>query len=317
MRVLRDSTMATEFLIGIDLGGTKIAAAAFDIEGNRLGRIARLPTMADLKPAVTLMNLKRVVKQAKLEAGVAGVPVAVGMGSSGPLDLANQLLQDGDSLPNLVGFEIGRFCRQEFGAPLHLENDAACFSLGEAVHGAGRGHEIVLGVTLGTGFGCGISIGGRIYSGATNNAGEVAYCPLGDSDFDTAGSGHGVVQQYLRHSGSAPNGSITGKHVGDLAEQGDAVAIRAWESFGTVVGTAIGTLCCVLDPHAVVVGGSVSHRLALFEAALASAARAILPETSRQRFRVEPAQLGDAAGVTGAAEHARGAGTGKFAAAMA
>ncbi len=317
MRVLRDSIMATEFLIGIDLGGTKIAAAAFDIEGNRLGKIARLPTMADLKPTVTLMNLKRVVKQAKLEAGVTGVPVAVGMGSSGPLDLTNQLLQDGDSLPNLVGFEIGRFCRQEFEAPLHLENDAACFTLGEAVHGAGRGHEIVLGVTLGTGFGCGISIGGRIYSGATNNAGEVAHCPLGDSDFDTAGSGHGVVQQYQRHSGSAPNGSITAKQVGDLAEHGNAVAIRAWESFGTVVGTAIGTLCCVLDPHMVVVGVSVSHRLALFEAALVSAARAILPETSRERFRVEPAQLGDAAGVTGAAEHARGVGTGRLAAAMA
>ncbi len=300
--------MVTEFLIGIDLGGTKIAAAAFDLAGKRLGKIARLPTMANLKPAVTLMNLKRVVKQAKLEAGVSGSPVAVGLGSSGPLDLANQLLQDVDSLPSLVGFEIGKFCRQEFGAPLHIENDAACFALGEAVQGAGRGREIVLGVTLGTGFGCGISIGGRIYSGATNNAGEVAYCPVGGADFDTAGSGKGVVQQYLRISGARTEGdSIAAKQVGDLAEAGDAAAIEAWQSFGSVVGTAIGTLCCVLDPHVVVLGGSVSQRLGLFEAALVSAARAVLPHTLRAAFCVTPSQLGDAAGVTGAAEHARGA----------
>ena len=305
--------MATEFLIGVDLGGTKIAAAAFDLAGNRIGRIARLPTMAGMKPAVTLMNLKRVVKQAKLEAGLTGVPKAVGMGSSGPLDLKNQLLQDGDSLPNLLGFEIGKFCRQEFGAPLHLENDAACFTLGEAMHGAGRGSEIVLGITLGTGFGCGLTIGGRIYSGATNNAGEVAYCPVGDSDFDTAGSGNGVVEQYVRYSGSEASDSINAKQVGELAEQGDAAATKAWESFGAVVGTAIGTLCCVLDPHVVVIGGSVSHRLGLFEPALVEAARAILPPTSRDGFSVDPSQLGDAAGVTGAAEHAKGAGIGSLA----
>lgn len=297
--------MTKKFLIGVDLGGTKIAAAAFDLAGKRLGKIARLPTMASMKPVVTLMNLKRVVKQAKLEAQLTGTPVAVGMGSSGPLDLENQLLQDGDSLPNLLGFDIGGFCRQEFGAPFHLENDAACFALGEAVYGAGRGREIVLGVTLGTGFGCGISISGRIYSGATNNAGEVAYCPVGGSDFDTAGSGNGVVQQFLRHSDSALSDSITAKRVGELAEQGDAAAIKAWEGFGTVVGTAIGTLCCVLDPHVVVIGGSVSNRLDLFEPALVSAARSILPATSRDVFRVAPSALGDGAGVTGAAEHAR------------
>ena len=113
------------------------------------------------------------------------------------------------------------------------------------------------------------------------------------------------MQQYLKHSDSAQSDSITAKRVGELAEQGDVAAIKAWEGFGAVVGAAIGTLCCVLDPHIVVIGGSVSHRLGLFEPALVSAARAILPATSREMFRVAPSELGDAAGVTGAAEHAR------------
>ena len=297
--------MAQEFLIGIDLGGTKIAAAAFDLDGRRLGRIARLPTMARMQMAVTLTNMKRVVKQAKIEAGVDGDPVAVGMGSSGPLDPANCVLHDVDSLPNLVGFKIGRFCEREFGAPLFLENDAACFALGEAMHGAGKGRDIVLGITLGTGFGCGITIRGRIFSGATNNAGEVAYCRVGESDFDHACSGPGVVRQYRVHSPSKVDRSVTAREIGDRAEKGEPEAIRAWRSYGRLVGTAIATLCCVIDPSIVVLGGSVSRRLPLFEETLMRSARAMLPGTSRDAFGVVASELGDSAGLTGAAEHAR------------
>ena len=297
--------MVDQFLIGIDLGGTKVAAAAFDLDGNRTGKIARLPTMARMQPAVTLTNIKRVVKQAKTEAGVNGDPVAVGMGSSGPLDQANGILHDRDSLPNLVGFDMSKFSKQEFGAPLFLENDAACFALGEAIHGSGKDREIVLGVTLGTGFGIGISIDRRIYSGATNNAGEVAYCRVGESDFDHACSGHGVVRQYRRHGPSKRGKTVTAKEIGDLAENGDQDAIRAWLAYGRLVGTAIATVCCVIDPSIVVLGGSVSRRLALFEEPLVQSARAMLPGTSRSAFGVVPSQLGDAAGLTGAAEHAR------------
>lgn len=297
--------MAQEFLIGIDLGGTKIAAAAFDLDGRRLGRIARLPTMARMQVAVTLTNMKRVVKQAKIEAGVDGDPVAVGMGSSGPLDPANCVLHDVDSLPNLVGFRIGRFSEREFGAPLFLENDAACFALGEAMHGAGKGRDIVLGITLGTGFGCGITIHGRIFSGATNNAGEVAYCRVGESDFDHACSGPGVVRQYRAYSPATVDRSVTAKEIGDRAEKGEREAIRAWRSYGRLVGTAIATLCCVIDPSVVVLGGSVSRRLRLFEETLVQSARAMLPGTSRDAFGVVASELGDSAGLTGAAEHAR------------
>ena len=297
--------MAQEFLIGIDLGGTKIAAAAFDLDGRRLGRIARLPTMARMQMAVTLTNMKRVVKQAKIEAGVHGDPVVVGMGSSGPLDQANCVLHDVDSLPNLVGFKIGRFSEREFGAPLFLENDAACFALGEAMHGAGKGRDIVLGITLGTGFGCGITIHRRIYSGATNNAGEVAYCRVGESDFDHACSGSGVVRQYSAYSPAEARRSVTAKEIGDRAEQGEPEAVRAWRSYGRLVGTAIATLCCVIDPSVVVLGGSVSRRLPLFEETLVQSARAMLPGTSRDAFGVVASELGDSAGLTGAAEHAR------------
>ena len=297
--------MPDQFIIGIDLGGTKVAAAAFGLDGTRLGKIARLPTMASQKAAVTLMNVKRVVKQAMVEGGVSGRPMAIGMGSSGPLDTENGILLDKDSLPNLMGFNIGRFCSEQFGAPLCLENDAACFALGEAVRGAGRSHEVVLGITLGTGFGCGIIMNGQLYSGVSHNAGEVAYCRVGDSDFDNACSGLGVVREFLRDSSSESDRELGAKEIGDLAEQGDSRATGAWRGYGELVGTAIGTICCVIDPSVVVLGGSVSSRLPLFMDPLIRSAREIMPEPMRDSVSVEPSQLADAAGLTGAAELAR------------
>lgn len=297
--------MARSFLLGVDLGGTKIAAAAFDLAGNRLGKIARLPTMATMQPAVTLLNLKRVVKQAKAEAGAVGNPLAVGMGSTGPLDTRNKILRDRDSLPHLDGFRIGKFSEDELGAPLYLENDAGCFALGEAVRGAGRGMPVVVGVTLGTGFGCGIVVEGKLYSGATSNAGEVAYCRVGDSDFDHACAAPGVRRAYARHAGVAEGEAPNAREIGDRANNGDRAALRAWSEFGASVGTAVGMLCCVLDPHVVVLGGSISRRLTFFEEPLLAAARAVLPNNFRDSFGVVLSELGDAAGLTGAAEHAR------------
>ncbi len=295
--------MSSPYILGIDLGGTKIAAAAFDLEGNRLGKIARLPTMAEMKPAVTLMNLKRAAKQAAAEASLEGPPAAVGMGSTGPLDLRNQVLLDKDSLPRLVGFPIGKFVEEELGAPLYLENDAACFTLGEARQGAGRGEAVVVGITLGTGFGCGIAIDGQVFSGASHNAGEVAYCPLDGSDYDTACSGGGVVRRYESLAGSARR--LDANRIGDLAEQGDEKAKAAWKAYGATAGAAIGTIAAILDPSLVVVGGSVARRMHLFQAELESSARKILAPPAAQQFRLRRSQLGDAAGVTGAAELGR------------
>lgn len=292
--------MRANFVIGIDLGGTKVAAAAFAMDGARLGKVAKLPTMARMRRAVTLMNIRRVVKQAKIEAGVEGAPNVVGMGSSGPLDLKNQIICDEDSLPNLAGFDMGAFCRREIGAPLALENDAACFTLGEAVRGAGLGHDSVLGVTLGTGFGCGIVIQGKVYSGATNNAGEVAYCRVGPLTYDEVGSGERVKELYKSSLGGGTH-APTAREIGDLAEGGDRDAIGAWQAYGKGVGTAIGAVCSVLDPSVVVIGGSVAKRLDLFGSPLAASARQVLLGAAAERFEVRPSALGDAAGVTGAA----------------
>jgi glucokinase len=290
-----------QYVLAFDVGGTKLAAAVFGLDHRRLCKVHALPAMAQQRPVVTLTNLKRVGDQARKEAGVEGQPLAVGMGSPGPLDTRNGRLLAVDNLPNLAGFDMAGFIQHEYGAPLYMENDANCFALGEAMQGAGRGKPIVVGVTLGTGFGCGIVIDGKILTGVTDNAGEVAYCPVSGGTFDQMLSGGGVQRFYTRITGrEAP----PAKEIGELAEQGDPDALETWRYYGAAVGTALGTICAILDPSIVVLGGSVARRLPLFREPLETNLRKVLAPPAAEKVLLAAAQLDSIAGVAGAAEHA-------------
>ncbi len=289
------------YIIGIDLGGTKIAAAAFDRDHKRLGRVQSIPTMARQPAALTLMNLKRVAGQARRVAELQGQPLAVGMGSPGPLDARKGLLLQIDTLPNLSNFNMAGFVEAEFGAPLYLENDANCFALAEARAGAGREHSVVVGLTLGTGFGCGIVVDGQIQTGARGNAGEVAHCRVAGGTFDEMLSGSGVQRFYQQ---IANKEAPPPKKLGKMAEEGDADAIATWLAYGAAVGEGIGMISAVVDPSICVLGGSVARRFSLFQASLEREMRQWLCSPSAEEIRVVPAQLDHTAGVTGAAEYA-------------
>ena len=289
------------YVIGIDLGGTKIAAAVFGRDHERLGRVQSIPTMARQPAALTLMNLKRVVGQARRAAGLEGAPLAVGMGSPGPLDAPNGRLLEIDTLPNLSNFNMAGFVESELGAPLYLENDANCFALAEARAGAGRAHSVVVGLTLGTGFGCGIVVDGQIQTGAHGNAGEVAHCRVAGGTFDEMLSGSGVQRFYKQIAGKeAP----PPKELGKMAEEGDRDAIATWQAYGAAVGEGIGMICAVVDPSVCVLGGSVARRFSLFQASLERAMRPWLCSPSAEEVKVVRAQLDNTAGVRGAAEYA-------------
>lgn len=290
---------ASEFLVGVDLGGTKIAAGLFSTDRKLLTEIATAPTAADQLAEVTLGNLERVIR-AVLPEGAS--PLAIGVGSTGPVDAASGRFLEATSLPNLYFFDLASWVRDRLGAPLFLENDANCLALGEALQGAGAGHASVVAVTLGTGFGCGIVLGGAMYSGVTGNAGEVAFCPVAGATYDEMLSGAGVRRFYERVR-NAPTG-LSAREIGELGEAGDPAALEAWRYFGQAVGSALGTIAAVLDPSICVVGGSVAARWGLFREPMETRLRGILAPDAARSIRVVEAQLGPAAGVIGAAEYA-------------
>lgn len=290
------------FVVGVDLGGTKIAAGLFDHQRRLLGEIAMFPTEADRPAEVALGNLKAAIEQAGRGAGPDARPSAIGIGCTGPVEAMTGRVLEAPSLPNLQFFDLGAWVREQFGVPLFLENDANCFALAEALEGAGAGHRVVVAVTLGTGFGCGIVIDGVMYAGTTGNAGEVGFCPIAGDTFDNMLSGAGVGRWYERVRGRPS--SLSAREIGDLAEGGDAEALQAWRDYGDAVGAGLGTIAAVLDPSICVIGGSVAARLPLFESPLRGRLRAILAPAAGRALEITPASLGPAAGVIGAAAYA-------------
>ncbi|HVR73239.1 MAG TPA: ROK family protein [Planctomycetota bacterium] len=293
--------------IGVDLGGTKIAAGAFDAvardggprpSGRLLGGLEEAPTEAAGPAEGTVKNLLGVIERALARAVSEGAePAGIGVGSTGPLDPAAGKLLEADNLPRLTHFPLCAAIRERFGLPVVLTNDGNAFALAEAVFGSGEGRGIVVGVTLGTGCGCGIVVRGKILEGRTANAGEVYRVRVAGGSFDEVLSGRGLERTYRQVAGR----DIPGAEVSRLADSGDPEALRAFELFGHDVGEGLGIMAAVLDPSIIVLGGSVAASFRHFERTLREALpHRVAPGTARG-LEVEPSRLGKLAGALGAA----------------
>jgi glucokinase len=309
--------------IGIDLGGTKIAAAAVDLStGTVLGRRV-VPTEAHEGPPAVLIRMAGVVEQVIAAAGMEHSQIAgLGVGVPGVIDPAR-----GETLllPNLAtgwrnvpaGAEMERLTK----IPTRLVNDARAFTLAEATLGAGKGAHTVIGVTLGTGIGGGIAIDGRIHLGIDMTAGEIGHMTI-DPFGPLCGCGNrGCLETYASGTAIAASGAyavIRGYTtiMGDLidrdvnkltpetilraAEQGDAVAKEILERSGTYLGVGLANIVTLMSPNAIVVGGGAAR---LGEWILGPARREIERRcfvTPLDRVRIVPAVLNDA-GIIGAA----------------
>jgi glucokinase len=284
--------------VGVDLGGTKIAAGLFDASGNLHGELFSRPTEADGPKERTIENLFQTVDEALKSAELSGgKPAGIGVGSTGPLDPVSGKLLEADNLPHLQHLNLREAIEARYGVAVQMTNDGNAFALAEAIHGAGKGCGIVVGVTLGTGCGCGIVIRGKILEGATANTGEVYRAPLRNFSFDEALSGRGLERIYSKRTGEARPGS----EISRLADLGDTAAVEAFLDFGRLTGEGLGILAAVVDPHVIVLGGSVSRSFRHFSKTLREGlARHVAPQVS-SGVQVVPAKLGALGGPLGAA----------------
>ncbi|MCJ2184749.1 ROK family protein, partial [Novosphingobium sp. 1949] len=157
--------------IGIDFGGTKIEAAALDLEGRVLDRM-RAPTPGDYDSA--LATLDTLVRRLEAKLGEAA---SVGIGTPGSAIAGSGLMRNANAV-YLNGRALQRDLEARLGRAVRLANDANCFALSEAVDGAGAGAGVVFGLIVGTGCGAGIIINGTVLGGAHGLAGELGHMPL-------------------------------------------------------------------------------------------------------------------------------------------
>ncbi len=311
--------MSDRPLIGIDIGGTKIAAAAITPQGRILGR-AQDPTTPYHTCEAFAGALVRLVQAVLAAAGAVG-PAGIGIGCTGPVDPHRGTVHNPYTLPIPDGSDIVSPLRNAFGVPVALENDADAAALGEHWLGAGAGRELVVCLTFGTGVGGGIVHGGQVVRGAAgvhpefghqvlDPAGPECYCGArGCWEALASGTAIGKAGQEAARTGRSARllalaggqaEAVSAELVFRAARAGDQAA--ACIVAGAVEATANGLFNVVhfLGPDAVVFGGGVMQHYDLFEPALRRAlARCILMPVPD--VLLAPARLGADAGLLGAA----------------
>lgn len=263
-------------ILALDIGGTKLATAAFGLDGTVSGLLVE-PTRREEGPSVIVARVFAMGRRSLALAGVGAEEVAVvGISCGGPLDAARGILLAPPHLPGWDHVEIGPLATEEFGVPFALENDATAAALGQWRFGAGRGASTMLYLTLSTGVGGGSVIDGRLHRGAAGNGGELGhimvrpggrYCiscgRRGCLEAYCSGTNIGARAAELvaagRPSALAGLPAITGADVSRAALAGDAVATEVWDETTALLGQGLTDLTNVFEPELIVLGGGVTN----------------------------------------------------------
>lgn len=207
----------------------------------------------------------------------------------------------------LDGVDLAGELKRRIGLPVFLTNDATAATFGENWKGASVGFENVIGITLGTGVGGGLIISGELYSGPDGTAGEIGHMCVEPNGIDCGCGSNGCVEQYaagkalVREAIAAGLNVDSPKGIFELAVAGDKVAMKVFANMGRYLGIATAAAINLLNPDIVVIGGGVSNAWPLFVDALKCEVKKRAFREPAERANIIRAELGDDAGILGAA----------------
>ncbi|WP_413173398.1 ROK family protein [Anabaena azotica] len=290
-------------VIGIDLGGTAIKLGRFTEDGNCLQSL----TVDTPQPATPEAVLSAIV-DAITQIDPDNQTIAIGVGTPGPADAAGRVAKVAINLAGWHDVPLADWLEAKTNKPTILANDANCAGLGEAWLGAGRNFQNLILLTLGTGVGGAVILDGKLFVGHQGAAAELGLITL-NPDGPMCNSGNqGSLEQYTCISAIR---SRTGKEpaeLGKLAQNGDPESLTFWQDYGKDLGIGLTSLIYVLTPQAVIIGGGISASFEFFYPAMqAEIEKRVLP-TSRLGLQILLAELGNSAGMVGAAKLAWGIG---------
>jgi glucokinase len=285
-------------VIGVDVGGTKILAGLVSRDGTVLAHREHVTPVASEEDL--LDGLEAAVRE--LDDGVA----AVGFGIPSQIDQRDGVALGSVNVP-LRGVPFRKKMVERLGLPVGMDNDANAAAIAEWIVGAGRGTTDMLMLTLGTGVGGGLILGGKPYRGWFGAGAEIGHMVIVHDGVRCRCGGHGHLESYV--SGKAADelareafGPAADAHrLVRLANEGDAQAVELLRGIGEKLGSGIASLVNIFNPEVVVIGGgfaAAGHFL--FDPAQAIADREVLVSI-RESYRVVRAQLGTLAGMIGAA----------------
>ena len=288
------------FVLGIDLGGTKLHTALADAKGAIVTESIE-PTMAGGGAAV----VAQIGRMADALLERAGVPVArlrgAVMGSPGMVDPNSGAIVIAPNIEGLDSLDVRAALRARLGVDVAIENDVNLAALGEHWRGRGRNIRSFAFIAVGTGIGMGVFADGQLIRGARGAAGEIAYLPLGGDPYDGRGHRLGTLETSAASAGIAARyaglGGAPATSVREIFDRpdSDAAARATIDEVGRVIATAILAVHSVLDPEIVVMGGSIGAR-----PELKLRIEAHLSRCMREPVRIELSALGTKATLLGA-----------------
>jgi glucokinase len=318
-------TVREQFIVGIDLGGTNIAAGAMPIDGTREIAMRMAPTHAHEGADAVVQRIaamiEDVIAQTMTETGAErGDFLGVGIGSPGPLDRARGVVI---VTPNLGwrDFPLRDEVSKRVNLPATLDNDANCATLGEWWCGAAKGGRNVVGMTIGTGIGGGLILEGKLYHGASDAAGEIGHTTIDSTGRRCKCGNYGCLEAYTSGPAIAERARetldgdedsvmpgmvgndlsrLTAQTVFEASKRGDRVALEVVRDTAHFLGVGISNLINIFNPDTFVIAGGVTQAGDLLFDPLRAEVRRRAFKPSVEACRIVPGALPLSAGVVGA-----------------
>ena len=306
--------------IGIDVGGTKVLGGVVSSTGQILAT-ARRDT-----PREGGRQLTQAIADVALELTQSHSVTAVGVSAAGFISSDRQIILATPNIAGWNGVDLVTELTELIGVRIVLENDANAAAWGEFKFGAGRGRNDLLMLTLGTGVGGGLILNGELFRGAFGIGAELGHIRLVPEGNLCGCGAHGCLEQYasgsalMRHAheliknnpdlshallsrGDGTLDGLQGQHLTDAALAGDPLAVQAFNTLAGYLGAGIASLCAVIDPSCVVLGGGVIDAGEIFLSPTRDAALRSIPFAGMHPHpEIVAAELGNNAGLIGAAD---------------
>jgi glucokinase len=305
-------------IAGIDIGGTKIALALGTRDGEIISR-RRLPTRALIGPTQILEHVFHEIESMLRE--TRGELAGAGIGCAGPLDLKRGLVMSPPNLPGWDRFPLAELVRERLRVPVVMDNDANAAALGEHQSGAGRGLSDMVYMTISTGIGGGIIVGGKLVHGTGGGAGEVGHLTVLPDGPQCGCGSRGCLEMFCSGTAIARRArerltqdganslltsmvtdpsELTAETVARAAQRGDKLAREIWDETIYYLSIGIANIISVLAPEAIILGGGVSSSGEQLLGPLRPLVRERVRMLPVEKIQILRAALGEESGLHGA-----------------
>lgn len=275
--------MTEKAILGIDLGGTNIRSGL--VVGNTLQGIQskRIHSQGSIDEVVEdLFSFT--------DASLNNSVTSIGIGVPGLVNTGEGIVYDVVYIPAWKEVPLQKLMEDRYHLPVHINNDANCFALGEYYFGKGKGYNSMIGITLGTGLGSGIIINKKLYEGKNGGAGEFGMIDYLDKTVEYYASGQFFKNVY----------NTNGEIVFENAKNGNREALEMYEALGIHLGNAIKIILYALDVELIIIGGSVRNAFPYFSKSMWQQIRTFGFQKAAQHVKIEMSEL-ENAGILGAA----------------